>query len=96
MMFTCATPECADPRHDHLGAPLAHGALPARRAPSKAARAAASTKVIRTRRGESLRIDIHCHYLNQAVAAKVAHLKDRKSTRLNSSHGYQSRMPSSA
>jgi aminocarboxymuconate-semialdehyde decarboxylase len=80
MMFTCATPGCTDPRHDHLGAPLSrdapppHGAPPARRAPSKALRAATSTKVIRGRSGKSLRIDIHCHYLNQAVAAKVAQL----------------------
>ena len=26
------------------------------------------------KRGKSLRVDIHCHYLNTAVAAKVAHL----------------------
>src|SRR5215510_4056855 len=26
------------------------------------------------RKGKSLRVDIHCHYLNAAVAAKVAHL----------------------
>ncbi len=37
-------------------------------------RAAASTRVVRNRRGKSLRIDIHCHYLNQAVAEQVAHL----------------------
>jgi aminocarboxymuconate-semialdehyde decarboxylase len=80
MMFTCATPGCTAPRHDHLGAPLSRdaplprGAPPARRAPAKATRAATSTKVIRGRRGKSLRIDIHCHYLNQAAAAQVAHL----------------------
>src|ERR1700693_2344859 len=80
MMFTCATPGCSDPRHDHLDAPLScdaplpGGAPPARHAAAKAARAAVSPKVIRGRRGKSLRIDIHCHYLNQAVAAKVAHL----------------------
>lgn len=68
MMFTCATPGCADPRHDHRDAPRP------RHAAAKAARAAASTKVIRGRRGKRLRIDIHCHYLNQAVAASVAHL----------------------
>src|SRR5258706_5471301 len=39
-----------------------------------AARAASSTKVIRTRKGKSLRVDIHCHYLNAEVAAKVAPL----------------------
>jgi aminocarboxymuconate-semialdehyde decarboxylase len=32
-----------------------------------------SSSVVK-RRGKSLRIDIHCHYLNTEVAAKVAHL----------------------
>jgi aminocarboxymuconate-semialdehyde decarboxylase len=68
MMFTCATPGCTDPRHNHLDA------LVPRRAAARAARPAKSTKVIRTRKGKHLRVDIHCHYLNQAVAAKVAHL----------------------
>jgi len=30
--------------------------------------------MIRDRKGRSLRVDIHCHYLNATVAAKVAHL----------------------
>ena len=33
-----------------------------------AARASASTKIVRTRKGRSLRVDIHCHYLNPAAA----------------------------
>src|ERR1700682_143006 len=80
MMFTCATTGCTEPRHDRLHAPLTRDAPAARGAPlprhaaAKAARAAASTKVVRDRRGKRLRVDIHCHYLNQAVAAKVAHL----------------------
>jgi len=71
MMFTCATPACTDPRHNHRTA-----ATPRRRAGETAApdRARSSTRVIRSRRGKHLRIDIHCHYLNQAVAARVAHL----------------------
>jgi aminocarboxymuconate-semialdehyde decarboxylase len=68
MMFTCATPICTDPRHDHRDAPLP------RRAAARAARPTASAKVVRNRRGKSLRVDIHCHYLNRAVVAKVAHL----------------------
>src|SRR5438105_3941649 len=68
MMFTCATPGCTDSRHTHLHAPRV------RHAAARSARASASTKVVRDRKGKSLRIDIHCHYLNQAVAAKVAHL----------------------
>jgi aminocarboxymuconate-semialdehyde decarboxylase len=71
MMFTCATPECTSPRHNPRTA-----ATPRRRAAGGAAlaRAKSSTRVIRSRRGKHLRIDIHCHYLNQAVAAKVAPL----------------------
>jgi aminocarboxymuconate-semialdehyde decarboxylase len=71
MMFTCATPECTDARHDH------RTAMPPRRRAARtagSARATSSTRVVRGRRGKSLRIDIHCHYLNQAMAAKVAHL----------------------
>ncbi len=33
-----------------------------------------SRAVVRGRRGRSLRVDIHCHYLNQEVAARVAPL----------------------
>src|SRR5262249_44357128 len=36
--------------------------------------AAASRKVVRTRRGKHLRVDIHCHYLNPDVAQKLAAL----------------------
>src|SRR5438477_12174775 len=68
MMFTCATPGCTDPSHNHRAGPRP------RHAAARAARAVASTKVVRHRKGKSLRVDIHCHYLNQAVAAKVAHL----------------------
>ena len=68
MMFTCPTPACADPQHDHGTSP--HN----RRRAAKGARAATTTKIVRGRRGKSLRIDIHCHYFNRAAAAKVAHL----------------------
>ena len=33
-----------------------------------------SRAVVKNRKGRSLRVDIHCHYLNREVAAKVAHL----------------------
>ena len=33
-----------------------------------------SRTVVKGRKGRSLRVDIHCHYLNPEVAAKVAHL----------------------
>src|SRR5260221_328027 len=38
------------------------------------AKRSASTRIVRTRKGKSLRVDIHCHYLNPAVAAKIAPL----------------------
>ncbi|HXX83066.1 MAG TPA: amidohydrolase family protein [Casimicrobiaceae bacterium] len=66
MMFSCA-PACSDPRHDHA-------ASPAKRPLAARIARAASTKTVRDRKGRSLRVDMHCHYLNPAVAAKVAHL----------------------
>ena len=71
MMFTCVTPGCADSAHRH------RPALAARKGSTKTvgkARAAASTNIVRNKKGRSLRVDIHCHYLNPAVHAKVAHL----------------------
>ena len=67
MMFTCAASACSDPRHDHRAAPR-------QRARAAKMAQARSIKKIRDRKGKSLRVDIHCHYLNTAVAAKVAHL----------------------
>jgi aminocarboxymuconate-semialdehyde decarboxylase len=66
-MFTCSIPVCSDPRHHHATSPTPR---------SRAARIArpVTTKTVRDRKGRSLRVDIHCHYLNAAVAAKVAHL----------------------
>jgi aminocarboxymuconate-semialdehyde decarboxylase len=40
---------------------------------SCAPRSSASSGVVRSKKRGSLRIDIHCHYLNREVAAKVAH-----------------------
>src|SRR3989475_3004664 len=70
MMFTCVAPGCADPRHGHLVALAARKGTKALRAK----RASTSTKVARDRKGRSLRVDIHCHYLNRDAAAKLAHL----------------------
>ncbi len=70
MMFTCTIPGCADSRHGHrMGSA-------ARARSAKAARHGrpATTQVVRSRKGRSLRVDIHCHYLNRDAAAKVAHL----------------------
>jgi aminocarboxymuconate-semialdehyde decarboxylase len=39
-----------------------------------AGRGAASARVVRNRKGRSLRVDIHCHYFNRDAAARVAHL----------------------
>jgi len=70
MMFTCMTLGCTEKNHSHR-------ALPAARRGGRAAlrtKAAASTRVVRDRKGRSLRVDIHCHYLNRDAAAKVAPL----------------------
>ena len=66
MMFTCTIPGCSDAAHDHAGARAR--SIAARKVKSR------STKAVRDRSGKSLRVDIHCHYLNQAVAARVANL----------------------
>jgi aminocarboxymuconate-semialdehyde decarboxylase len=71
MMFTCVTPSCADSRNHHRQAPAPRSADAKSAA---AARAPASTKIVRDRKGRSLRVDIHCHYQNPEVSAKVAHL----------------------
>lgn len=70
MMFTCGTQACSDPRHGHRRDPeLLQGAAKTARAPRAAAHT--SPKVVRNRKGHSLRIDIHCHYLNPEVQAKL-------------------------
>ena len=69
MMFTCVTPGCNQPEHHHLAMAAA------RKGGSKAARSKGHAKtVVRDRKGRSLRVDIHCHYLNRDAAAKLAHL----------------------
>jgi aminocarboxymuconate-semialdehyde decarboxylase len=70
MMFTCSTPGCADPAHGHA----ARAARKTGASPAHAPRASSSTKLVRDRKGRSLRVDIHCHYQNPEVMAKVAHL----------------------
>lgn len=72
MMFTCGIQTCTDPRHGHSPvSALRKGATKTAAAPRAAARASASPKVVRNRKGRSLRIDIHCHYLNPEVQAKL-------------------------
>jgi len=67
MMFTCMTPGCTDLRHGHRLAAARKG-----RAAPRSRQAAA--KLARDRKGRSLRVDMHCHFLNRDAAAKVAHL----------------------
>src|SRR5437773_2224186 len=68
MMFTCVTPGCNQPgQHPAMAA--------ARKGGSKAARSKGHAKtVVRDRKGRSLKVDIHCHYLSRDAAAKLAHL----------------------
>jgi aminocarboxymuconate-semialdehyde decarboxylase len=68
-MFTCVTPGCDQPGHYH----------PAMAAPRKGARKASRSQkhgqaLVRGRKGRSLRVDIHCHFLNKDAAAKMAPL----------------------
>jgi aminocarboxymuconate-semialdehyde decarboxylase len=69
MMFTCVTPGCDQPGHIH----------PARGAPRKVRGKASRPKthagaIVRNTKGRSLRVDIHCHYLNRDAQAKLAPL----------------------
>jgi len=73
MMFTCSTlactAACTDPRHARRpGVKLRQGAAKA----AAGARAATAAKLVRGRKKSgSLRIDMHCHYLNPEVQAKL-------------------------
>jgi aminocarboxymuconate-semialdehyde decarboxylase len=66
-MFTCITPGCTDLRHGHRLAAARKG-----RAAPRSRQAAA--KLARDKKGRSLRVDMHCHFLNRDAAAKVAPL----------------------
>ena len=69
MMFTCAAPGYTDSLRDHSPVLSAReGAAKTTKTP----RAAPLLKLVRNRKGRSLRIDIHCHYLNPEVQARVA------------------------
>jgi aminocarboxymuconate-semialdehyde decarboxylase len=63
MMFTCQDASHAATRHRARPRPAAARAASPR-----------STRMVRDRKGRSLRVDIHCHYLNPEVAARVAPL----------------------
>ena len=69
MMFTCVTPGCDQPGHTHPAMAAS------RKGAAKASRSKAHAKtVVRDRKGRSLRVDIHCHFLNKDAAAKMAPL----------------------
>ena len=72
MMFTCVTPGCAQSGHYHPGHPaMAYSS----RGSAKGSRTKKQAKpVVRDRKGRSLRVDIHCHYLNKDAAARMAPL----------------------
>lgn len=65
MLYTCAA-HCSDPTHRH-GARAAAATM-------AGSKATASRPVVKNRKGKSLVIDLHCHYLNPRVNAKTAHL----------------------
>lgn len=74
MMFTCVTPGCAQSGHYRPG--HTHPAMAAsRRGPAKSSRSKKHGQAVaRDRKGRSLRVDIHCHFLNKDAAAKMAPL----------------------
>ncbi|MFZ1908324.1 MAG: amidohydrolase family protein [Burkholderiales bacterium] len=64
MMYTCTAADLS-----------ARRASPARKSARNSGSArSSSTRIVRDRKGRSLRVDLHCHYLNPDVQAKVAHL----------------------
>lgn len=69
MMFTCA-PTCMNPAHGHSGQNGTGGYARATKTPSRAA----TSTTARGKRGKTLRIDLHCHYLNPEVQAEVGPL----------------------
>src|SRR5712691_8500876 len=69
MMFTCTTPGCTDLAHWHGFAVARKGSAAVR-----ARKRSVPSKLVRDKKGRSLRVDIHCHYLNRDAAAKLAHL----------------------
>ena len=64
MFYTCL-PHCKDPTHQHR---------PFSALATKGGPAASARPIVRNRRGKSLVVDLHCHYLNPKVNAKTAHL----------------------
>ena len=65
MLYTCAA-HCTDPTHRH-GARSAAATVAGHKA-------VATRPIVKTRKGSSKVIDLHCHYLNPQVNAKTAHL----------------------
>jgi aminocarboxymuconate-semialdehyde decarboxylase len=69
MMFTCVTPGCEQPGHYHPAMAAS------RRGPAKSSRSKKHGQaVVRNKKGRSLRVDIHCHFLNKDAAARMAPL----------------------
>jgi aminocarboxymuconate-semialdehyde decarboxylase len=69
MMFTCVIPGCDRPGHYHPAMAAARKRRTKESRPRKH-----SSAVVRDKKGRSLRVDIHCHYLNREAQAKLAHL----------------------
>ncbi|MGI9153317.1 MAG: hypothetical protein ACR2IY_05515, partial [Rubrivivax sp.] len=61
MFYTCL-PHCSDPTHQHR---------PFSALATKGGPAASARPIVRNRRGKSLVVDLHCHYLNPKVNAKT-------------------------
>ena len=91
MMFTCTTSGCTDLAHAHGFSAVRKGSAAAARARKRSV----STRLVRDKKGRSLRVDIHCHYLNRDAAAKLAHLNPARSRAKSTSSRCRSAPPSS-
>ncbi len=85
MFYTC-TPGCTNPAHQHAPAGTATRAAATKKPAARLTRTAArpsplpragalpTRPIARRIRGGAKVVDMHCHYLNPAVSAKIAHL----------------------
>jgi len=71
MMFTCVPAACNASAHRPRRPLLLRKAAPKS---LRAATAAAPARLVRSSKAGGLHIDMHCHYLNPEVHAKIAHL----------------------
>ena len=73
MLYTCA-PGCRDPQHQHT-LPKTFSDISGATSDQPPGESGTDGNSSSSQRKAPRRIDVHCHYLQPAVAAKVAHLE---------------------